>query len=54
MQYTVFGQVFEGQDVVEKIASCKKKEEKNAMGENSAPETEIILEKVEITNFQAS
>ena len=51
MQYTVFGQTFEGQDVVKKIASCPKSSEMSATGEKSAPDPEVILEKVEIVNY---
>lgn len=51
MQYTVFGQTFEGQDIVNKIASCPKSSEISATGEKSTPDPEVILEKVEIVNY---
>ena len=51
MQYTVFGQTFEGQDVINKIASCPKNSEVSATGEKSTPDPEVILEKVEIVNY---
>lgn len=41
--YTVFGQVYEGMDVVNKIAACEK------VGEN--PVEKIYLKSVEITTF---
>ena len=51
MQYTVFGQTFEGQEVVKKIASCPKSSEMSSTGEKSTPDPEVILEKVEIVNY---
>ena len=51
MLYTVIGQVFEGQDVVDKIASVPTKSPKgqeNGMGEKSVPETPVVIEKIEI------
>ena len=43
--YTVFGQVFEGMDVVDNIASV-------ATNESDKPEEDIIIEKAEIVNFE--
>ncbi len=53
MAYTVFGQAFEGQDVIKKIAACPKEESLNSgnpMGgeQNSKPKEPIIVEKVTI------
>ena len=52
MQYTVFGQAFEGQDVITKIAACPKSTELSSSGEYSTPSPEVILEKVEILNYE--
>lgn len=43
--YTIFGQVFEGMDVVDKIAAAEVNKE------NSKPLKDIVIEKVEITNY---
>lgn len=54
MRYTVFGQVFQGQDVVDKIAKADKKKpeemDKNAVGQEpgSVPKEPIVIEKIEI------
>ena len=45
--YTVFGQVFEGMDVVDKIAKVEKNV--SAMGEESEPVTPVVIEKIEIS-----
>ena len=42
--YTVFGQVIEGMDVVEKIAACE-------TDENGMPLQEVIIEKIEMTEY---
>ncbi|MBQ0098612.1 MAG: peptidylprolyl isomerase [Oscillospiraceae bacterium] len=43
--YTVFGQVFDGLDVVDKIAKVK-------TGANDKPQTDVILESVEIKEYE--
>lgn len=55
MIYTVFGQVFQGQDVVDKIAHAPKKKpeelDRNEIGEqepNSVTKDPVIIEKIEI------
>ena len=45
--YTIFGQVFEGMDVVDKIATV----EVNA--EDSKPLEDVMIEKVELTKYEA-
>ncbi len=47
--YTVFGQVFEGMDVVDKIAKVEKTE--SSRGELSVPVEPIIVEKIEISEY---
>lgn len=51
MSYTVFGQVFEGQDVVDAIAAATV-EVNSQTGEESSPNPQIILNSVEITTYQ--
>lgn len=48
--YTVFGQVFEGMDVVDKIAAVETTDP-NGTGENSTPAEDIIIEKAEIVKY---
>ena len=43
--YTIFGQVFEGMDVVDKIAAAE------VDAENDKPLKDIVIEKVELTNY---
>ena len=43
--YTVFGQVFEGMDVVEKIAGCE-------TDENDLPKQAVTIEKIEVVEYQ--
>lgn len=51
--YTVFGQVFEGMDVVDEIANCKVKSVTTSSGsESSKPVEEVLIEKVEIIEYQ--
>lgn len=52
MQYTVFGQVFEGLDVVNQIAAVEVTENEQT-GEVSQPTTPVILTSVEIVPYQA-
>ena len=47
--YTVFGQVFEGMDVVDKIASVEKGI--SSTGELSVPIEKIIVEKISIIEY---
>lgn len=42
-RHTVFGQVFEGMDVVDAIAEAE-------VGANDRPKTDIVIEKIEINN----
>lgn len=44
MQYTVFGQVFRGMDIVDKIAAVK-------TNSSDKPETDIIIDSIEITDY---
>ena len=52
--YTVFGQVFEGMDVVDEIAGCKVKSVTTSSGQSEAskPVEEVLIEKVEIVEYQ--
>ncbi|WP_304507076.1 peptidylprolyl isomerase [Anaerotignum sp.] len=45
--YTIFGQVFEGMDVVDKIAATE------VDTENDKPLNDIVIEKVEILNYES-
>ncbi|QCT06245.1 peptidylprolyl isomerase [Ruminococcus bovis] len=47
--YTVFGQVFAGMDVVDLISNCEVTV--NSSGESSSPVNEVKLESVEITRY---
>lgn len=49
-QYTVFGQVIDGMDVVDKIA--KTPVESNDMGEESSPKDEVVIESIDVTTYQ--
>lgn len=49
LQYTVFGQVFEGMDVVDKIA--KVETQTTADGQADKPVKDVIIEKVEVTTY---
>lgn len=44
--HTVFGQVFEGMDVVDKIAEVE-------TGENDKPIEDVVIEKIELQPYQA-
>ena len=48
--YTVFGQVFEGLDVVDEIASCAVVY--NTRGERSVPVNDVVIEKIQIIAYQ--
>ena len=50
--YTVFGQVYEGFDVIDSIADVAV--ETNAFGEKSMPVTDIIISSVTIETYKAS
>ncbi len=47
--YTVFGQVFEGMDVVDAIAACEV--EYSAQGSLESPVQEIVIEKIEMVEY---
>lgn len=49
-QYTVFGQVIDGMDVVDKIA--KTPVESNDMGEESSPKDAVVIESIDVTTYQ--
>ena len=52
LQYTVFGQVFEGIDIVDKIASVET--EVNDSGEKSRPVEDVVIESIEVTTYKAN
>lgn len=52
MKYTVFGQVYEGIDVVDKIASVET--ELSSSGETSKPVEDVVIENIEVTTYQAN
>ena len=45
LQYTVFGQVYEGMDIVDKIVGV-------STNSNDKPDTDVIIESIEITNYK--
>ncbi|KAF1301168.1 peptidylprolyl isomerase [Enterococcus sp. JM9B] len=47
-QYTVFGQVIEGMDVVDKIAKAETTGEANSQGEDSTPKKPVKIESIKI------
>lgn len=49
-QYSVFGQVFEGMDIVDKIANVEVKDSGN--GEVSSPVKDVIIESIEVTKYK--
>lgn len=49
-QYTVFGQVYEGMDVVDKIVQVEKKV--SSTGELSSPVEPIVIESIEVTTYK--
>ena len=44
MQYTVFGQLYEGMDIVDKIAAVE-------TDENDKPITDVIIGSIEVTTY---
>lgn len=52
LNYTVFGQVFEGIDVVDKIASVEV--EVSSTGEMSIPTKDVVIESIEVTTYKAN
>lgn len=52
MQYTVFGQVFEGLDVVDKIAAVET--EISSSNEKSKPIEDVIIESIEVTTYKSN
>lgn len=52
LQYTVFGQVFEGIEVVDKIAGVET--EVSSSGEKSKPVEDVIIESIEVTTYKAN
>ena len=60
--YTVFGQVYEGMDIVDKIAAVKTGSvpvvidgvEYDGMTQNDKPVDDVIIEKIEITTYKAN
>lgn len=51
LQYTVFGQVFEGMDIVDKIAQVETYSQEE--GQADKPKTDVIIEKIEVTTYSA-
>ena len=51
MQYTVFGQVYEGIDVVDSIA--KVETETTANGQEDKPVEDVVIETIEVTTYKA-
>lgn len=50
LQYTVFGQVYEGMDIVDKIA--KVKTETTALGQADKPVEDVIIEKIDVITYK--
>lgn len=50
MEYTVFGQVYEGIEVVDKIAGVKTI--MSDMGEESKPAEDVVIESIEVTTYK--
>ena len=59
MQYTVFGQVYEGLDVLDKIAAVETSSVPlvingiNYGNQDDRPVEDVIIEKVEVTTYKA-
>lgn len=52
LNYTVFGQVFEGMDVVDKITDVEV--ELSSSGEMSKPVQDVVIESIEVTTYKAN
>jgi cyclophilin family peptidyl-prolyl cis-trans isomerase len=52
MNYTVFGQVFEGIEVVDKIAQVETHTTDN--GQENKPVEDVVIESIEVTTYQAN
>ena len=52
MQYTVFGQVFEGMEVVDQIASVETKLSNS--NEMSKPVEDVVIESIEVTTYKSN
>lgn len=52
MQYTVFGQVFEGMEVVDKIATVET--ELSSSNEKSKPVEDVVIESIEVTTYKSN
>lgn len=52
MQYTVFGQVFEGMEVVDKIAEVET--ELSSSNEKSKPVEDVVIESIEVTTYKSN
>lgn len=52
LQYTVFGQVFEGMDVVDKIAAVET--ELSSSNEKSKPVEDVVIESIEVTTYKTN
>lgn len=52
MQYTVFGQVYEGLDVVDKIAQVET--HTTETGQENKPVQDVIIESIEVTTYKAN
>ena len=50
VKYTVFGQVIDGMDIVDKIAKTKVK--KSDTGEKSVPVKDIIIKNIEVKEYK--
>ena len=51
LQYTVFGQVYEGMDIVDKIAQVKTYSEEE--GQADKPVEDVVIETIEVTTYSA-
>ena len=50
--YTVFGQVFEGMEVVDKIAQVQT--ETTPEGQEDKPIQDVVIETIEVTTYQSN
>ena len=51
LNYTVFGQVYEGMDIVDKIA--KVETHTTDLGQEDKPVEDVVIEKIEVTTYSA-